>query len=236
MAGSIQKHFLKWCGSELFLNPLYQISLRHLSLLDTTFLTKQMLLNPLLATADIQSNEGLCLMPANQMFLLWVILCWYIFSLASRGASITEGPSPMTSEVGLDVNITCKISMKSDEREAFRWSRIVDAGNPQGEPIYTYPMEDLPKKSKKYQILRNGQNFDLRILNLDFYDGGLYHCQAVLAAQIKGAPLVVLSECIEYWDFGILLIFPAYSPFPFPEAIFKHELQSITFQENSVSL
>ena len=68
--------------------------------------------------------------------------------------------------------------------------------DPEGEMIYQWPMLDEPIKPNKYQVTKNGDNFDLRILNLDFKDGGLYHCQIVLAAEIAGADLVVLSECI----------------------------------------
>ncbi len=110
------------------------------------------------------------------------------------GGKILEGPHPMTSEVGHDVNITCRISMTPGEPEAVRWTRIVDVGTPTGETIYTYPLEEQPKKTDKYQILKNGQNMDLRILNLDFYDGGFYYCSLVVAAETRGAELVVLSE------------------------------------------
>ena len=95
------------------------------------------------------------------------------------------------------MNITCTVSIEKDEIEALRWTRIVDAGEPEGEMIYSWPMLDEPVKPDKYQVTRNGDNFDLRILNLDFYDGGLYHCQLVLAAKIVGADLVVLSEYIQ---------------------------------------
>ena len=114
-----------------------------------------------------------------------------------RGATIIESPSPVTSEVGKDANITCRVSIEKDEIEALRWTRIVDAGEPEGEMIYSWPMLDEPVKPDKYQVTRNGDNFDLRILNLDFYDGGFYHCQLVLAAKIVGADLVVLSEYIK---------------------------------------
>ena len=84
--------------------------------------------------------------------------------------------------------------MTPGDTKAYRWARIVEAGKPEGEAIFTYPLETQPKNSEKYQIFRGGQNFDLMIRNLDFYDGGLYLCQDVLTAQTKGAPLVVLSK------------------------------------------
>ena len=106
--------------------------------------------------------------------------------------------------MGKDVNITCRVSIEKDEIEALRWTRIVDAGEPEGEMIYSWPMLDEPVKPDKYQVTRNGDNFDLRILNLDFYDGGFYHCQLVLAAKIVGADLVVLSEYIKPETLGLV--------------------------------
>ena len=106
--------------------------------------------------------------------------------------------------MGKDANITCRVSIEKDEIEALRWTRIVDAGEPEGEMIYSWPMLDEPVKPDKYQVTRNGDNFDLRILNLDFYDGGFYHCQLVLAAKIVGADLVVLSEYIKPETLGLV--------------------------------
>ena len=86
-------------------------------------------------------------------------------------------------------------------------------GEPAGETLYTYPMDDEPSKPDKYRIHHYGDHFDLEILDLDFYDGGIYICQIVVAAKSESAVLVVLSEFAQ-WSCDTSFFLLSHSPTP----------------------
>lgn len=101
---------------------------------------------------------------------------------------MSDPPRNVTAVVGQNVTLTCQVEIGEGERDALNWEKIT----PGSSSTYIFKSIDPPEKTSnpnKYQIFGT---FNLRILNVDVSDGGLYSCYLYLDSNTKYTANVIV--------------------------------------------
>lgn len=133
-----------------------------------------------------------------------VAACTCAIFLCVQGASILEPPSNKTALVGQNVTLMCRTEIPTGDRDSLTWFEMVSS--PTGVPTVIYKSIEPDKihRPEKFEVF---DTYNLRIINAQTADGGLYSCglyvenvQHAAHVTILGKPELKVPEFVKEGD------------------------------------